>query len=205
MNNMTPKEILVPTVILTTICIIITGLLAVTNELTKEPIAKQVEMKAQLTREIVLPQATTYKELDINTLGKDLDIDNCYAGYDENETLVGYTVTATKNGYGGPIQVMIGILNGENSVNGVSILSQTETPGLGANATQSEFTDQYKQEAPERFNVVKTPDVKTAEIEAITGSTITSQAVTDAVNNALKVYNSTLKDKELSEDKFLKQ
>ncbi len=205
MKKITPKAVIVPAIVLTIICIIITGLLAGTNELTKDPIAQQVELKAQLTREIVLPEAKTYKEIDITLLGENLDIDNCFAGFDESDNLVGYTITSTENGYGGPIEVMVGILSTDDTVNGVSILSQTETPGLGANATQAEFTDQYKQVIPEAFTVVKTPDVKQGEIEAITGSTITSDAVTKAVNNTLEIYNSNLKDKELSDDDFLNQ
>ena len=205
MEKMTPKAVIVPTAVLTLICIIITVLLATTNELTKEPIAAQVEKKAQLTREIVLSQASKYKEIDISTLGENLDINNCYAGFDKNDKLVGYTITSTENGYSGAIEVMVGILSSDNTVNGVSILSQSETPGLGANSTKSEFTDQYKQDVPKEFTVVKTPNVKEAEIQAITGSTITSKAVTKAVNNTLKIFNDVLKDKELSQDNFLKQ
>ena len=206
MKNLTPKAILVPTGVLILICVIITGLLAGTNSLTKEPIAQQAKLKAKATREIVLPIAKSYKEMDITKLGSDLNITDCYAGYDDKGELVGYTLTSSKNGYSGAIVVMVGILASDNTVNGVSILSQTETPGLGANATKSDFTDQYKQAVPQKgFGVVKTADVKDGEIKAMTGATISSKAVTDAVNNSLEVYNNKIKDKELSKDIFIEE
>ena len=77
----------------------------------------------------------------------------------------------------------------------MSILSQDETPGLGANATKSEFTDQYKQKAQE-LEVIKNAEPADGEIQAITGSTITSQAVTDAVNKAVAAYEKIEKEGE---------
>ena len=83
-------------------------------------------------------------------------------------------------GCGGTVQVMTGI-DTAGSITGVVILSHGETPGLGANAERASFTDQYKQAAPENgIALVKNKAPAAGEVEALTGATITSRAVTDA-------------------------
>ena len=81
-------------------------------------------------------------------------------------------------------------INIEGEITGVTILSLNETPGLGMNAQNATFTDMYKQTAPESgFNVIKSGTAGDGNIVALTGATITSQAVTDAVNAAIEQYN----------------
>ena len=92
------------------------------------------------------------------------------------------------SGYGGTVSVMTGI-DAEGSITGVVILSHDETPGLGANATKSSFLDQYLQPAPEGgLSVVKYQTPSDGQIEAMTGATVTSTAVTNAVNQAIEQY-----------------
>ena len=77
---------------------------------------------------------------------------------------------------------------------GIKILSHTETPGLGANAPKPQFSGQYKDKPIEnKLEVVKVAPTKDNEIQAITGSTITSKAVTLGVNDAIDFYNTSLK------------
>lgn len=75
----------------------------------------------------------------------------------------------------------------DGDITGVVLLDHEETPGLGANAEKDSFTDQYQQSATE-LEVVKTEPVSDGEILAITGATITSTAVTNAVNSAVEQY-----------------
>ena len=80
-------------------------------------------------------------------------------------------------------------ISGEGAITGVVILSHEETPGLGANAEKAEFLDQYLQSAPEGgLSVIKYQTPGEGQIEAITGATITSTAVTNAVNQAIEQY-----------------
>ncbi|MGN0551429.1 MAG: RnfABCDGE type electron transport complex subunit G [Acutalibacteraceae bacterium] len=203
MKKLTPKAVLLPTAILIIICAVIAGLLAGTNALTKEPIAKQDEQKAQQTREIVMPGAGQYKELALENTGDFDAVEDCYAAYGKDGELLGYTMTASENGYGGPVQVMIGIDARTDSVSGVAVLSHSETPGLGANAQKTDFTDQYKQKIPESgYSVIKNAEPKEGEIQALTGATITSNAVTKAVNSALDLYENALKGKEPDKNMF---
>ena len=81
-------------------------------------------------------------------------------------------------------------ISAEGEITGVVILDHSETPGLGANAERASFTDQYKQPAPENgITLVKNKAPAEGEIEALTGASITSRAVTNAVNAAIEQYN----------------
>ncbi len=169
------KTILTSTFILCLICVCMTGLLAVTNELTKDTIAEAAAITEENSRLIVLPTAESFEKIN----------DNSYKGIAGGET-VGYVYVTESKGYGGTISVMTGIDKDDN-VTGVTILSHNETPGLGSNATNPEFTDQYKQVASE-FSVIKGTATTEGQIEALTGSTITTDAVTDAVNLAVSMH-----------------
>lgn len=187
MKKLNPKEIIVPILVLLIICAGITAILASINGITAEPIAQQAEQKAQQARAIVLPDAQEYEEVDIEADG----VSDCYKGTKDGET-VGYTFTASANGYGGAVEIMVGIESESGEISGVSILSQSETPGLGANAVKTEFTDQFKQPAQE-LKVIKNAEPADGEVEALTGATITSTAVTNAVNSAVAAYEEMTK------------
>lgn len=118
-------------------------------------------------------------------------IDDVQAATDKDGNILGYVVTVTaKDGSQGAITLSVGIKN-DGTVNGYSILSHSETPGLGAKATEEDFMSQFKNKQVEEFVVVKTAPAADNEIEAITGSTITSKAVANACNAAI-AYVETL-------------
>ena len=96
----------------------------------------------------------------------------------------GYVVTVTdKEGYGGDIQITVGVTK-DGTVSGVSILSISETAGLGMRATEAKFQEQYVEKNTDKFYVSK--DGGEGEpIDAISGATITSRAFTGAVNTAI--------------------
>ncbi len=166
-----------PALTLFVICLVVTALLAGTNLLTKDQIAKQAQITAEESRRVVLSEAESFEESD-----------GCYIGTSGGET-VGYVFETEAKGYGGTVQVMTGI-DTQGSITGVVILSHSETPGLGANAERASFTDQYKQTVPENgITLVKNKAPAAGEVEALTGATITSRAVTDAVNAAITQYN----------------
>ena len=170
------KSILDPTAILFAICVIVAAALAGTNLLTKDQIALRSQEKAEESRRIVLPAAEEFQEED-----------GYYAGLAGGEA-VGYVFETEASGYGGAVSVMTGI-DSEGSVTGVVILAHEETPGLGANAEKEDFLQQYQQPAPDGgFEVIKYQTPQEGQVEAITGATITTRAVTDAVNQAIAQY-----------------
>ena len=178
MAKLNPKAVLKPAVSLFLICLIVTALLAGVNMLTADQIAALAVQTAEESQRVVLPDAASFEEVDEDTV----------KGLDGSGQLAGYVITTEAKGYGGTIEVMTGI-TADGSVSGVVLLSQNETPGLGANATKESFTGQYQQAVPESgFEVIKSGGAADGQIQAMTGATITSRAVTDAVNLAVEKY-----------------
>lgn len=172
------KEVLKPTAILFVICVVVSAALAGTNLLTRDRIAQAQAQKAEESRLIVLPEAESFEERDGH-----------YAGLDGSGNTVGYVFETEGKGYGGSVNVMTGI-SAQGSITGVVILSHGETPGLGANAEKEDFRDQYKQPVSNvtAIEVVKYQTPAEGQIQAMTGATITSTAVTNAVNQAIAEY-----------------
>ena len=172
-----------PTLILTAICTIVTMLLAMTNMFTAEKIAENAAQKAAESRKKVLA-AADYKPLDKEG--------NVYGAYDENGQKIGVVITTVANGYGGQIEVMTGIQT-DGQVSGVNILSMEETPGLGAKGKEDGFLRQYRGYNSPNLAVSKDG----GEINALSGATITSRAITRAVGEAIEIsknYTSTVSD-----------
>jgi len=118
-----------------------------------------------------------------------VSVDECATGVDGSGAPLGYVVTVTsKDGYGGDITVSVGITTA-GEVKGIEFLTINETAGLGMNATQPEWKAQYADKAVEQFQVTKSGAAADNEIDAISGATITSNAVTGAVNLALYFVN----------------
>lgn len=172
------KEILAPTAVLVVICIVVSAALAGTNLLTKDKIAEQQAMKSESSRRLVLSTAESFESQDNGTY---------YTGVANGKT-VGYVFETSAKGYGGDVNVMTGI-SADGEITGVVILSHSETPGLGANAEKEDFRSQYNQSVPEdEIKTVKYKTPENGEIEAMTGATVTSTAVTNAVNSAVNRY-----------------
>ncbi|HJB97032.1 MAG TPA: RnfABCDGE type electron transport complex subunit G [Candidatus Acutalibacter pullicola] len=172
------REILKPTAVLFIICVVVSAALAGTNLLTEDRIAQQALQTAEESRKVVLPAADTFESQEGGAY---------YTGSAGGET-VGYVFETGASGYGGTVSVMTGI-DVEGTITGVVILSHDETPGLGANAEKPDFLNQYLQPAPEGgLSVIKYQTPGEGQIEAMTGATITSSAVTDAVNQAIAQF-----------------
>ena len=106
---------------------------------------------------------------------------------DEGQRL-GYAITVlTTAGYGGEIQFSMGV-SLDGTVNGISFLSISETAGLGMKADTEEFRGQFAQKQVEAFTYTKNGASEEDEIDAISGATITTSAVTDAVNAGLCAF-----------------
>lgn len=153
-----------PVIILTAIVAVCVTLLAYTYSITRDKIKAQEEQKIQNMLSELFPGMSRY---DFKN-----DIYTIYS----NEAKVGYAFLAGGKGYGGEISILVG-LEDENTIKDIIIVSQSETPGLGTRITGSSFTD--------RFIGLRIEDVALTEeggkVDAITGSTISSRAVINAV------------------------
>lgn len=177
------KEISVLTVKLLLICAIVSALLAGVNSITKPIIAENEQKNFEIAMQEVLPEASGFEEVNLGDYTPSetgVTLDSLYRA--DNG---GYVVsTVCSEGYGGDVSVMVGITK-DLTVNQVKIMSMSETPGLGAKASEPEFIGQYDGLAA-GITVVKNTAPADNQIEAISGATITSKAVTKAVNTALQ-------------------
>ena len=120
------------------------------------------------------------------------DIDELMAAKDASGALLGYVITVTDHeGYGGDIQFSMGITN-EGTLNGISLLSISETAGLGMRAGEV-LVPQFSDKNVSRFTYTKTGATADSEIDAISGATITTNAVVNGVNAGLAYFDKILK------------
>ncbi|MBE6769908.1 MAG: RnfABCDGE type electron transport complex subunit G [Ruminococcaceae bacterium] len=180
------KEIIVPSATLLVICLVATLLLGVTNLLTAGQIAKLEEETQIAAMNEVLP-AEGYTK----TEGKEI-----YTA-EKNGAVAGYIFVTSAKGYGGDINVMTAV-DPAGKILAVSILSASdETPGLGQNVTKEGFYSQFLGLSGDITVVKNGADATKNEINAVTGATISSKAVTKAVNEALTLYSENFGDAEV--------
>jgi Na+-translocating ferredoxin:NAD+ oxidoreductase subunit G len=181
------KDMLKMALVLGVICILSGGLLAVVNHVTKDPIAAALrEEKMKAMRE-VLPEYDNDPMTCTNAV-----VENgktwVFHVARKNGNFAGAAFEASSGqGYSGTIRIMVGV-RADDTIQGIEILQQTETPGLGARIAESSFRDQFndKNILTTRWQVRKDG----GDIDAITGATISPRAVLDALRDGLKVYTS---------------
>ncbi len=183
MKNAKVKEILIPAVSLFLICIVVTALLALTNQVTAPQIEKLAAETEAAAKQEVLADAVSFS--DAKELQKDGTAYTYYEGLSSDGGVIGYVFSTSAKGYGGDIAVMVGV-KADGTVAGVNILSISETAGLGMNAKNEAFLSQFLGKSGE-IGVLKNGSSET-EIQALTGATITSKAMASAVNQALALY-----------------
>ena len=164
------KYILRLTVTLLLITAVVAGLLALVNHLTADKITALREEKANSAMVQVLP-ADGYTQLPCEQDGVSL-----YKAGD-----VGYVVRLEANGFGGAIDLMVGVTS-DLTVSGISVISHAETASLGANCTREDWRSQFV-----GVSGKLAVDKDGGQIDALTGATVTSRAVTEAVERALKL------------------
>ena len=167
-------------------------------EITKDPIAAANQAAKERAFREVLADADSFAMDDysaaldkVNTEVKELDfgnvsVDECATGMDASGAAIGYVVTATSKD--GDVTVSVGITT-DGEVKGIEFLTLNETAGLGMNASKPEWKGQFADKKVEQFSVTKSGSTSDEEIDAISGATITSNAVTNAVNTALYFVN----------------
>ncbi len=184
------KEMVKPGLILLIITLVAAAFLGFVFTITQEPILRQQALTQSQAMTKILP-AKEYKE-ELPTpepTGGKGEILKIFTAYYETE-IQGYIFKLSQKGYGGAIDLFVGI-DKEGKISGVQITKHSETPGLGANAQNPKFTDKFIGKAGQ-LKVVKSAPGE-SDIEAITSATITSRAVTDAVNLATAYYEKELK------------
>lgn len=178
------KEILRPAIMLFLIGAVCTALLAGTNLLTKDKIAEISVQTENEAKAAVLSEADSFSE------EKTVSVESKEYTYFEgtkNGEIKGYVIPVTTKSYGGDLSLIVGIDAESSKITGVEITSINDTAGLGMKAKNADFLEQYFGKTTGIGVNKNTPSGN--EIQAITGATITSKAVTEAVNTAFSVYS----------------
>lgn len=183
------RDIIKPAATLFITCLIVTLSLAFTYSATKGKIAERAEIDAENARKEVLTGVDLFKEIkDIESITKGNSglepVKKAFKGL-KGSNLIGYVFSSESKGYGGVIRITVGV-DAKGKVTGVKIGESKETPGLGSKASDKPFISQFVDLTPKGpFKVIKNKKSKAEEIEAISGATITSKAVTKAVQAAI--------------------
>lgn len=193
------KSMLKDALILFAITLVAGLLLGFVYDVTKEPIAQQkAKAKAEACRN-VFADADSFKAVAADgptayfAAGQDsnVDIDEVMQALDSSGQLLGYVITVTDHeGYGGDIQFSMGVTL-DGTLNGISILSIKETAGLGMKAGDV-LVPQFADKKVESFTYTKSGSTGDSEIDAISGATITTNAVVNGVNGGLLFFRSAL-------------
>lgn len=187
--------------ILTAITLVAGCLLGLVHEVTLEPIAKANYEIEQAAYKEVYADAASFEEyagFDAEAATKTAadagfvndTVDGAQVALDASGNPLGYVITITSTeGSQANITLSIGVTN-EGVLNGYATTSISETPGLGDKVKTPAFKDQFANKNVETYTVTKTGSTSESEIDAISGATISSRAVTNAVNAGLAYFRS---------------
>lgn len=170
------------------------------NEFTKEVIAQNSKLSAEDLKEI-LPSANKIEDFAFEKK-EDSTISEVFEAKGDSGS-EGYVIKVSPKGFNGAIDMVVAIDN-EGGISGVKVLSQSETPGLGAKVEETVFTDKFKGVTIEdKIKIVKTAPSNDGEIQGITGATISSNAVLSGINDSINFYKENILGEDLSKEKTL--
>lgn len=191
------KEMIKNAGILLAITVIAGFILGAVYQITKGPIAEAEAAAAMEAYKEVFADASDFTEIEVDT---DALVTGGISGSDINKVLeakgadgsvLGYVFVITNHeGYAGDIQFTMGVSN-DGTTNGISILAISETPGLGMEA-ENVLKPQFAGKNAAQFTYTKTGAVSEDQIDAISGATITTEAVTNGVNAGLYYFQNVL-------------
>lgn len=175
---MDKKNMAMPTIVLTVICLVASVLLAGTYQVTAPQIEKIQLEQAAAARQEVLAEADGFEPMEVNLLDGVTEVYKATNG-------AGVVITSGFKGFGGTVTVMTG-LNANGEITGVKVTDASqETPGLGSKATLPAFTDQFIGATGVKFNDA---DGEGTRIDGVTGATYTSTAVYKAVEASVAQF-----------------
>lgn len=180
------KDTIKLVLVLTIICVICSALLAAVFQVTEEPIAQSLEKRTAKAAALVLPP-------DCGTPTKKVSDGITYFEATKDGKPVAWAYEGeSKNGYGGPVKLMIGI-GKDGKMISFEVIQSTETPGLGSKMGQDDFKKQFKGKSLKTDWKVKKDG---GDVDAITAATISSRAALDCMRDAkskhLKIHKGAL-------------
>lgn len=183
------KETIKLGIILLVFALVAAGVLGYVNSVTEPIIAEREASEAKAAYQELIPEADEFVEFTSEELNKYKAVNSKVTsivkttkGGDE----IGYLLTTNGGGYGGDITVITALIGDE--IKAIKILKHKETPEIGTKVDNPDFQAQYSGKSVREPIAVKKENPGASEIQAITGSTVSSRGVTDAVNIALDIY-----------------
>lgn len=195
------KTMLKEAAVLLAITVVSGLILGVAYEITRTPIAEAEEAAARAAYQEVFPEAADFEALAAVPMEGDgswqekgyggVTVEEVFQALDKGGQLLGYVLTVTSHeGYGGDITFSMGI-QCDGTLNGISLLDISETAGLGMKAEEV-LKPQFAGKNAAEFVYTKTGAAAENQIDAISGATITTNAVTTAVNGGLYYFQTQL-------------
>jgi electron transport complex protein RnfG len=181
-------DALIPTLVLTLICLVSVSILVGTYSVTKPVIDENNAIRADLARKEVFPMAGVlgFQEFSMEKV-KDISGGRVPDGLLEvylSNSHGGMVLTTVEKGFGGTLKVITG-LDSKGRITGITITEHSETPGLGTKPMTSDFLQQYYG----KKKITNSPDGPEEElVDGVTGATISSDAIYRAVEKALRAY-----------------
>ena len=185
------------TVILVVIALILSAILGVTNELTKDKIVEQNNRIKAEAYQAVFSDAASFEEDEtltaavenagaiVEAIGNATTIEEALTAKDDAGNPVGIVVNVTNpEGYGGDVNLSIGVSE-DGTMTGMKVVKNSETAGLGARCTEASFADQFAGIQASEIAFSKTGKSAPNEVDAISSATYTTRSVTNGVNAAL--------------------
>ena len=194
-KKMDKKSIVIATVAILVITLVAGGVLAYVQQITKKPIEQAEQQAKEDAYREVFTDADAFRTVDgfdsetastwLSDKGYKADIDDAVTACDKDGNALGYVFVITSHeAYGGDLQLALGVAE-DGTTNGISFLSLSETAGLGMQADTDEFKSQFAGKNVAQFKYTKSGAASDEEIDALSGATITTNAVTNAVNAGL--------------------
>lgn len=180
-----------PAVYLSLICLITTGLVALTFSLTQPARDMQAQISANANRRLVVPEAADFVAIELDQAAADAGLTEAYKAVDEDGQTIAWLLVAGTRGYGGQIPVMLAI-NPDLQISGIKVLKNDETPGLGKKVAESFFISQYLNQGIEREFVLSGAAKDQVGIDSVAGATISSNAVNSAVGIAVDYFKQNI-------------
>ena len=197
------KKIVHDALILAAFTLVLGFVLGLVYEITKEPIAAAEKAALDEAYKVVFADAASFEEeasFDAEAAATVIaaseypndEITAVNKALDGSGNVLGYVINVTSHeGSQADISFSVGIQN-DGTLNGYSITAISETPGLGVLVQEEPFYSQFQGKAEESYSVVKSAPAADNEIQAVTGATISSRAITNGVNACLVYFRDAL-------------
>ena len=169
--------------VLFVITAVVSLMLAFSNMVTADKIAENTKKAENEARIAVMPEASEFKFFRSYREGVVKEVQRAIKDGEK----IGWCISVAPNGYGGAIDFIVG-LDEKYNITGIKIVNMSETPGLGAKAGEEKFSSQFAgKKGADGLSVIKSGTPQDNEILAISGATVTSTAIKDGINEAIKV------------------